>query len=125
MDQVKIHRFFKKTKKNTTDKKPGGESASVKNEQEKQIKDQQKLRKKVTQLIKKQKVKQVRGIVKEQDDSKPWGQEAHVKVCDFYSCKAEVHHLLVAVGSYWFLYYPDWMSIDAIVNGNSLYTTSS
>ncbi|XP_015895265.2 DNA-directed RNA polymerase 1B, mitochondrial isoform X1 [Ziziphus jujuba] len=78
--EVRIHRFLEKTKKNTIDNKPKGESACVTNEQEKQIKDQQKLRKKVTQLIKKQKVKQVRGIVKEQDDSKPWGQEAHVKI---------------------------------------------
>lgn len=46
------------------------------------MKDPEKLRKKVAELIKKQKVKQVRGIVKEQDDLKPWSQEAHVKVCD-------------------------------------------
>lgn len=83
MDQVRIQRFLEKTKKkNIIDKKPGGEYGPVADEQEKLIKGQEKLRKKVTQLIKKQKVKQVRGIVKEQDDSKPWSQEAHVKVCD-------------------------------------------
>lgn len=83
MDQVRIQRFLEKTKKkNIIDQKPGGEHGPVTDEQEKLIKDQEKLRKKVTQLIKKQKVKQVRGIVKEQDDSKPWSQEAHVKVCD-------------------------------------------
>ncbi|PON76758.1 DNA-directed RNA polymerase, phage-type [Trema orientale] len=79
--EVRIQRFFEKTKKkkkNTNDKELEGESST---EQEKVIsKEQQRLRNKVTQLIKKQKVQQVRGILKQQDDSKPWGQEAHVKV---------------------------------------------
>ena len=36
-------------------------------------------------LMKKQKLQQVRQIVKRQDDSKPWGQDAHVKVSEIYS----------------------------------------
>lgn len=43
-------------------------------------KEQERLRKKVTDLMKKQKIRQVRNIVKKQDNSKPWGQDAHAKV---------------------------------------------
>lgn len=50
--------------------------------EEKSVKDQEKLRKKVTSLIKKQKLRQVRSIVKGHDDSKPWGQDAQAKVCE-------------------------------------------
>jgi DNA-directed RNA polymerase, mitochondrial len=42
--------------------------------------EQQRLRKKVTDLMKKQKLRQVRNIVKNQDKSRPWGQDAHAKV---------------------------------------------
>ncbi|KAB2624394.1 DNA-directed RNA polymerase 1 [Pyrus ussuriensis x Pyrus communis] len=89
-NEVRIHRFLEKTKKkkNPTDKKPEDESDPVSieqeqltiSEQEKLTKEQERLRKKVNKLIKKQKMKQVREIVKEQEDLKPWGQEAHVKV---------------------------------------------
>ncbi|KAK9277423.1 hypothetical protein L1049_006966 [Liquidambar formosana] len=72
--EVRIHRFLEKTKrKKPENKEPETESDPVSKEQEK-------LRKKVTHLMKKQKVKQVRGIVKGQDDSKPWGQDCQVKV---------------------------------------------
>ncbi|KAM0987014.1 hypothetical protein ACFX2G_011379 [Malus domestica] len=89
-NEVRIHRFLEKTKKkkNLTDKKPEDESDPVAieqekltiSEQEKLTKEKERLRKKVNKLIKKQKMKQVREIVKEQEDLKPWGQEAHVKV---------------------------------------------
>lgn len=57
----------------------------------------EKLRKKVNQLIKKQKVRQVRHIVQGQDESRPWSQENQVKVSfsfhllinKFSSCNAE------------------------------------
>ncbi|XVE85675.1 hypothetical protein DITRI_Ditri17bG0109800 [Diplodiscus trichospermus] len=79
--EARIQKFLDKTKKkNTTDKKPDAESEPVANEQENLVKDQEKLRRRVTQLMKKQKVHQVREIVKGHDTSKPWGQEAHVKV---------------------------------------------
>lgn len=89
MYQVRIHRFLEKTKKkkNTTDKKAEADSVPVTIEQEKLADEQEKLRKKVNKLIKRQKMQQVRGIVKEQEDLKPWGQEAHVKVCDVYRFK--------------------------------------
>ncbi|KAK2635967.1 hypothetical protein Ddye_030759 [Dipteronia dyeriana] len=72
-NEARIHRFLESTKKkkNLTDDKLEGASDP---------KEQEKLRKKVTNLIKKQKLQQVRGILKGQDDSKPWGQEAHVKI---------------------------------------------
>nr|DAD31567.1 TPA_asm: hypothetical protein HUJ06_010418 [Nelumbo nucifera] len=74
-NEVRIHKFLEKTRKKTDkDKKAdGGESDPV-------IKEQQRLRKKVTDLMKKQKLQQVRQIVKGQDDSKPWGQDAQAKV---------------------------------------------
>lgn len=74
-NQVRIHKFLEKTKKkNVSNKDLGDGSDAV-------TKEQEKLRKKVTILMKKQRLHQVRGIVKEHDDTKPWGQEAQVKVC--------------------------------------------
>ncbi|KAK1551567.1 hypothetical protein Q3G72_000525 [Acer saccharum] len=72
-NEARIHRFLESTKKkkNLTDEKLEGASDP---------KEQENLRKKVTNLIKKQKLQQVKGILKGRDDSKPWGQEAHVKV---------------------------------------------
>lgn len=78
MCQVRIHKFLEKTKKKKGDKdkeNDGNDSNAV-------VKDQEKLRKKVTTLIKKQKLLAVRQIVKGQDDSKPWGQDAKAKVHD-------------------------------------------
>ncbi|KAG6765794.1 hypothetical protein POTOM_029851 [Populus tomentosa] len=74
--------FLEKTKKrkNVEDKISEGGSDAAIEEGEKLSKEQEKLRKKVTTLIKKQKVQQVRRIVKGHDDSRPWGQEEHVKV---------------------------------------------
>ncbi|GAB4840181.1 DNA-directed RNA polymerase 1B, mitochondrial [Ancistrocladus abbreviatus] len=71
--EARIHKFLEKTRrKNATNSRPegGGDEAKA----------QEKLRKKVTNLMKKQKVHQVREIVKGHDDSKPWGQDAQVKV---------------------------------------------
>lgn len=50
-----------------------------------QMKEQERLRKKVTNLIKKQKLPAVRQIVKGADDSKPWGQDAKAKVGVIFS----------------------------------------
>ena len=75
-DQARIHRFLEKTRKNTVkDKKTESEGGDT------VTKEQQFLRKKVTLLMKQQKLHQVRKIVKGQDDSKPWGQDAQAKVC--------------------------------------------
>ncbi|KAG7986384.1 hypothetical protein I3843_03G076300 [Carya illinoinensis] len=74
--EVRIHKFLEKTKqkKGNKDKEnEGGDSNS-------HIKEQEELRKKVTNLMKKQKLLAVRQIVKGKDDSKPWGQDAKAKV---------------------------------------------
>lgn len=78
LEQVRIHRFLEKTKrKNAMNKKPEEETEPV-------AKAQDRLRKKVNDLMKKQKLRQVREIVKHHDDSKPWGQDAQVKVCAYF-----------------------------------------
>ncbi|XP_017975629.1 PREDICTED: DNA-directed RNA polymerase 2, chloroplastic/mitochondrial isoform X2 [Theobroma cacao] len=74
--EVRIHKFLEKTKKKRVDKKNEDEGDKPNAE----IKEQEKLRKKVTDLIKKQKLPAVRQIVKGQDDTKPWGQDAKAKV---------------------------------------------
>ncbi|CAL5399179.1 unnamed protein product [Camellia sinensis] len=72
--EARIHSFLEKTKKkNILNQNPEEGSDTV-------GKEQQKLRKKVTILMKKQKVQQVRQIVKRHEDIKPWGQDAQVKV---------------------------------------------
>lgn len=52
------------------------------------MKEQEKLNKKVTHLMKTQKLRAVRQIVEGQDDSKPWDQNAKAKV-------------YIASGSHW------------------------
>lgn len=85
MDQARIQSFFESTKKkNVTDNNLEDDSVPVTNAPEKLRNEQEKLKKRVTSLIKMQKLKQVRGIVKGLVDLKPWGQDAHVKVCDVY-----------------------------------------
>ncbi|KAB5544703.1 hypothetical protein DKX38_012815 [Salix brachista] len=78
----RIHKFLEKTKKrkNVEDKISEVKSDAAIEEGKKLTKEQEKLRKKVTTLIKKQKVQQVRRIVKGHGDSLPWGQEEHCKV---------------------------------------------
>jgi len=79
MKQIRIHNILEKTmkkKEKANDRKNGveGESPAVMEEQEN-------LRKKVTDLINKQKLPAVRKIVKGKDDSKPWNADARAKVC--------------------------------------------
>ncbi|KAK7250654.1 hypothetical protein RIF29_33212 [Crotalaria pallida] len=80
--EAKIHRFMEKTKKKkSASVNPDGESElATEEEKEKMVKDQKKLRKRVASLLKKQKKQQAMGIVRGQDDQKPWGQEAQIKV---------------------------------------------
>lgn len=75
MDQVRIHRFLEKTKKKDTKKKTTEEEQG-----DTVTKDQESLRTKVKTLLKKQKLRQVRLIVKGQDDSEPWGPDVHATV---------------------------------------------
>ncbi|KAJ6734913.1 DNA-DIRECTED RNA polymerase MITOCHONDRIAL [Salix purpurea] len=76
--EIRIHNILEKTRKKkekADDSKNGveGESPVV-------MKEQENLRKKVTDLIKKQKLPAVRKIVKGKDDSKPWNVDARAKV---------------------------------------------
>ncbi|KAL3346622.1 hypothetical protein AABB24_025189 [Solanum stoloniferum] len=74
MHQVRIHKFLEKTEKHKAKKDrkmEDGEHATL---------EQKKLHKKVTSLMKKQKLRAVNQIVRSQDDSKPWGQDAKAKV---------------------------------------------
>ncbi|CAN6477441.1 unnamed protein product [Victoria cruziana] len=73
-NEARIHKFLEKTRKKST----------ISNEGEKETeavtKEKEFLRKKVTTLIRKQKLRQVTKIVKGKDDSEPWGTEGHVKI---------------------------------------------
>ncbi|XP_031285635.1 DNA-directed RNA polymerase 2, chloroplastic/mitochondrial [Pistacia vera] len=74
--EVRIHKFLEKTRRKKgyiSTETAGGESDAS-------IIEQEKLRKKVTNLIKKQKLPAVRQIVKEQDDCKPWALGVKAKV---------------------------------------------
>ncbi|CDP02357.1 unnamed protein product [Coffea canephora] len=74
--EIRIHKFLEKTKKkkvNEEMKMEGDMTTSV-------IQEQEKLRRTVTNLMKKQKLHVVQQIVKGQDDSKPWSTEVKAKV---------------------------------------------
>ncbi|KAF7822354.1 DNA-directed RNA polymerase 2B, chloroplastic/mitochondrial-like isoform X1 [Senna tora] len=69
--EVRIYKFLEKTRKRKGD--TGKENEAGKSNAE--VKEQEKLRKVVTDLMKKQKLAVVRQIVKGQDGLKPWGQD--------------------------------------------------
>ncbi|KAL6139928.1 hypothetical protein ACLB2K_058229 [Fragaria x ananassa] len=72
--EVKIYNFLERTKKKKVGKdQETGESDAA-------MKENEKLNKKVTNLMKKQKLQAVRHIVRGHDDSKAWSQEAKAKV---------------------------------------------
>jgi len=77
MVQVRIHKFLEKTKKKKGDRSKKKEAVESVDD----IKDEQKLRNKVIDLMKKQKLVAVRGLVKDKDDTKPWGSVIKTKVC--------------------------------------------
>lgn len=99
----------KKKKKSVNDGDPDSKSDSatigvgkLAEEQEKMDTEQEKLRKRVANLIKKQKMKQVIRIVREHDDSKPWGQEGQVKVC--HVCIFEYGNFLLFMLHHYFVH---------------------
>ncbi|CAA2989173.1 DNA-directed RNA polymerase 2, chloroplastic mitochondrial [Olea europaea subsp. europaea] len=73
--EVRIHKFLMKTQRQKVKKTKQEDSGSDGNTQK-----QEKLRKTVNNLMKKQKLQAVRQLVKGQDDSKPWGTDAKAKV---------------------------------------------
>ncbi|CAJ1941924.1 unnamed protein product [Sphenostylis stenocarpa] len=84
--EARIYQFMKREKRTAPDKSshlaPSGQRGKVSEENEEMEKKQNKLRKRVAALMKKQKKQQAIGVVRGQDDWKPWGQEAQAKVCD-------------------------------------------
>ncbi|XP_011010825.1 PREDICTED: DNA-directed RNA polymerase 2B, chloroplastic/mitochondrial-like isoform X2 [Populus euphratica] len=76
--EIRIHNFLEKTKK----KKESADNSknSVESESPAVMNEEEKLRKKVTDLIKKQKLPAVRKIMKGHDDSKSWSTDAKAKV---------------------------------------------
>ncbi|KAM7271345.1 hypothetical protein ACFE04_030559 [Oxalis oulophora] len=81
-NEARIHKFLEKSKKKKTvpDSKPEEQPGTVAVSQDMLDIEQKKLKNKVNTLLKKQKLRQVNFIMKGQDDSKPWGQEGHVKI---------------------------------------------
>ncbi|CAN0870285.1 DNA-directed RNA polymerase 2, chloroplastic/mitochondrial [Linum grandiflorum] len=82
--EIRIKTFLDKTKKKRAakaEKVEDSESAVA-------VKEQEKMRRKVIELIRKQKLPAVRRMVKGYDDSRPWSQEAKAKVCKFLSLGA-------------------------------------
>ncbi|KAF5735637.1 DNA-directed RNA polymerase 2B chloroplastic/mitochondrial isoform X1 [Tripterygium wilfordii] len=74
--EARIHKFLEKTKK----KRSGNHNEDEGDGSDANAKENERLRKKVTNLIKKQKLPAVRQIVKEHDDPKPWSQDVKAKV---------------------------------------------
>lgn len=81
-EQVRINKFLEKTKQKTRKSKNQNDEDSGATG-----KEQEKLRMKVTDLLKKKKLPAVRKIVKGQDDSKPWNRDTKAKVI-VVSCKS-------------------------------------
>lgn len=61
-------------------KKKSASNTDSEEQPEDLMKERERLRKRVTTLMKRQKMHEVKKIVKQQDDGKPWGQENQVKV---------------------------------------------
>ncbi|KAL2896218.1 DNA-directed RNA polymerase 2 chloroplastic/mitochondrial [Bienertia sinuspersici] len=74
--EVRIHTFLEKTKKKKNDQNKNSDGAGS----DAEVQEQQKLRKNVDKLLKKQKRRQALKIVTSQDDLKPWSSEARAKV---------------------------------------------
>lgn len=76
IEQIRIHKFLKRTKK----KKANQDGITEDDITPAVTQKEDKLRKTVTNLMKKQKLRAVQQIVKTQDDSRPWCQDAKAKV---------------------------------------------
>ncbi|XP_019180748.1 PREDICTED: DNA-directed RNA polymerase 1, mitochondrial [Ipomoea nil] len=73
-NEARINRFLEKTKKKSASNTDSEEQPEA------LMKERKRLRKRVTTLMKQQKMHEVKRIVKQQDDGRPWGQENQVKV---------------------------------------------
>lgn len=89
LDQARINSFLQKSKKNknATDKTINDKSEAVHVSEEIVTKETEQVRKQVSVLMKKKKLREVKALVKKHDSFKPWGQESQVKVClYFHTC---------------------------------------
>ncbi|GAA0151355.1 DNA-directed RNA polymerase [Lithospermum erythrorhizon] len=76
--EVRIHNLLEQTKKK---KKKKADGIILEEDQSSEdAQDKEKLKRTVTNLMKKQKLRAVNQILKRRDDSKPWGAEAKAKV---------------------------------------------
>ncbi|KAK8964782.1 hypothetical protein KSP40_PGU012112 [Platanthera guangdongensis] len=75
LKQAKIYRFLLKTKKHTGSNKKGQDDTD-----DPVAKEEERLRKKVEDLMKRKKLPQLRSIIKGQDSARPWGPDIHAKV---------------------------------------------
>ncbi|XP_020579959.1 DNA-directed RNA polymerase 1B, mitochondrial-like [Phalaenopsis equestris] len=73
--EARIYRFLEKTKKQNVNNKRGQYD-----DDDPVAREEQRLRKKVEDLMKKQKLPQLRSLVKGKDKNRPWGQDAQAKV---------------------------------------------
>ncbi|KAK7386652.1 hypothetical protein VNO78_26986 [Psophocarpus tetragonolobus] len=82
--EARIYHFMKREKRTTAVKSshlaPVVQRGKPTEDNEEMNKKKTRLRKRVASLVKRQKMKQAIGIVRGQDEWKPWGQEAQVKV---------------------------------------------
>ena len=76
-----MQRFLEKSKKKTVSKDEEDERPGAKIEE--------KLKKKVTTLMKQQKLRAARQMVNVHDGSKPWGQNIKAKVCTVFVVSGE------------------------------------
>jgi len=135
LDQVRINSFLqKKNKKNATDKTINTEAENV--SEEIVAKETEKARKQVTVLMEKNKLRQVKALVRKHDSFKPWGQEAQVKVClYFHPCQCTELYNSSYFPSLFFSRLCDLIiltlvllgrrTFDSAADGKCIYTTSS
>ena len=136
MDQAKIYKFLEKTKKSRKNKKtttdnPDGESVPATSgecdaveDSDKVANEQDKLRKKVANLMKKQKMRKAAALVKRFDASRPWGQEGQAKVCNVSRFVHMSMKAIFTLHSNAVLRIPGWRPLNSTVNRDSLHTAS-
>ena len=87
MSQGKIQRFLEKSRNKSKGYGKGNGEPDTKLEEM--------LKKKVTDLMKQQKLQAVRQIVSAQDSSKPWGNAVKAKVCEYFLGTGKIEWFLV------------------------------
>lgn len=99
LDQARINSFLQRTtkKKNAAHKTNDEEPKTVYVSGEAVTKEMEMIRRQVDTLMKKKKVRQVRGVLKAHYSFKPWGQEAQAKVCFITSTLLNAERVIIMV----------------------------